>query len=116
MRGQFLGVQEGLVRRLQMAIGSMGLQAELALSEDEAYSMAQQSIPEKVFCQFWEEEKMLDAKSLADRFARTPVLSKIPFYVYCETASLLEALKSFREERILSFTETSELLRKSTKA
>lgn len=107
-----LGVQDGLVTKIQTKISSMGIEVDRALNEDDACKVAQKMRPEKIFCQFWEDHKILDAQKLFEQFSKTPSLSGISFYVFCEVGSSLEALKVFKEEKIISYHETSDLLEK----
>lgn len=107
-----LGVQDNLVTKIQAMLTSLGVEVDRALHEDEAVQTAQKKRPDRVFCQYWEDDKLLDAKGLNEKFAKTPALSGIPFYIYCESRSVLEAMKIFREERIVSYYETSDLVAK----
>ncbi len=107
-----LGVQDGLTEKILSAVSSMGVEVERALNEEDACKVAQKMRPEKIFCQFWEDDKVLDAKKIADRFLRTPGLSAIAFYVFCEDRSSLEVMKLFREDKIISYRESVDLLPK----
>ena len=107
-----LGVQDGLVEKLQTMISSMGIEVERALNEEDACKPALKMRPEKIFCQFWEDEKVLDAKKLASQFLKTPALAGVSFYVFCESRCALEAMKVFREEKIISYQEARDLLTK----
>ena len=105
-----LGVQDVLTGKILSAVSAMGIEAERALNEDDACKVAQKIRPEKIFCQFWEDDKVLDAKKLADRFLKTPGLAAVSFYVFCEDRSSLEVMKLFREDKIISYRESGDLL------
>ena len=110
-----LGVQEGLVANIQSMILSMGIEAERALNEEDACKVAQRIFPEKIFCQFWEDEKIYSPQKLFSRFSKTPAFSRISFYVFCENKTVLEAMKVFSEDKIIIYRESSDLLAKISK-
>jgi CheY-like chemotaxis protein len=109
-----LGVQEALTNKIQMLIHSLGLQAFIALNEEDAFQLTQQLNPGNILCQFWEDESILNVKKLKTKFANHPLLKNVPFYVYCEERIVVEALKTFSDGRVITYREKEELLNKIT--
>lgn len=107
-----LGVQDGLTEKIISMISSMGIEAERALNEEDACKTAQKMRAEKIFCQYWEDDKVLDAKKVSDRFLKTPGLADVSFFVYCEARNSLEAMKVFREDKIIGYSQAGDLLPK----
>jgi len=107
-----LGVQESLTNKIQMSISALGLQAFLALNEEDAFQLAQQLNPGNILCQFWEDENILSARKLKKKLDSHPLLKEVPFYVYCEERIAVEALKVFADGRVIVYREKEELLNK----
>jgi CheY-like chemotaxis protein len=109
-----LGVQEVLTNKIQMLVHSLGLQAFIALNEDDAVQLAQQLNPGNILCQFWEDENVLSAKKLKGKLASHPLLKEVLFFVYCEERLVVEALKTFSDGRVIMYRTKEELLQKIT--
>ncbi len=107
-----LGVQEDLLSKIQTAIQERGFQAFVALNEDDAFHLTKQLNAAHVFCQFWEDESLVDARKLKEKLEGHPLLSEVSFFVYCEERLSGEALKTFSGERIILHRNENDLLEK----
>jgi len=107
-----LGVQEALTNKIQMSIHPLGLQAFIALSEDDAFNLTKQLSAGHVLCQFWEDESIVDAQKLKEKLESHPLLSDVPYYVYCEERLAVEALKTFSDGRVITYRNEKDLLSK----
>ncbi|MBU9889125.1 MAG: response regulator [Candidatus Omnitrophica bacterium] len=107
-----LGVQDGLTEKILTTVRSMGVEVDRALNEEDACKVAQKMRADMILCQYWEDDKILDAKKVAGRFLGSPALASVAFYVFCEDRSSLEVMKLFREDKIISYQQSSDLLAK----
>jgi len=106
------GSQEALTQRLQMAIQGLGFQAFIALNGEDAFHLAQKLNPGNILCQFCEDAGGVDAYKLKEKLGGHPLLSEVPFYVYCEERLSGEALKTLGDGRIIIYSDENELLEK----
>jgi CheY-like chemotaxis protein len=106
------GVEDLVVAKVRDFLIQRRFQVLMVLNENEAVSYAKKFQPEMIFCQLWEDEKVLDPRKIGQELLLHPALSKIPLYVYCKESLSLEAMKHFKSERIIAYKETSDLLRK----
>ncbi len=106
------GVEELATNRIRDLLVRQGFQVLRVLNESEAVSFAKRFCPEMILCQFWEDEHILDPRKIAQELLRDPAIAHIPLYVFCKETLSLEAMKSFKPERIIAFKENSDLLRK----
>ena len=106
------GVEDLLVNKLRDVLNKLDFQVLTALHEDDAVRLIKSSHPEMVFCQFWEDSNILDPKKIVREVRLSPAVAQTPFYVYCKESLTLEAMKYFNVDQILSYKESSELLRK----
>jgi len=108
----FLGVQEALTNKLQMLVNALGFQTFKALNEEDAFHLTRQLNAAYVFCQFWEDESIVDARKLKEKLEGHPLLSEVSFFAYCEERLFGEALKTFTEDQVVSHRNEAELLKK----
>ena len=107
-----LGVEDFLVDKIKVLLASQKWQALTALNEEDVLTMAKSLHPAFVLCQFWEEESVLDAKKLNGKLAEHADLARLPLYVYCKEALSIDAMKTFKGDRLITYTATSDLLKK----
>jgi len=107
-----VGVEDFLVDKIRQLLASLGYEILTALNEQEAFKMAQNLHPNFILCQFWEEESVLDAKKLSGKLAGHAAMVRVPLYVYCKEALSLDAMKTFKGDRLVSYNATSDLLKK----
>jgi CheY-like chemotaxis protein len=108
-----LGVQEALLNKIQLSIQELGFQAFIALNEDDAFHLTKQLNAGNVLCQFWEDESLVSAQKLKEKLDGHPLLSEVPFYVYCTEELASEALKTFSDGRVIVHRDEEELLSKT---
>ncbi len=106
------GVEDLLVNKIRDLLGKFDFQVLTALHEADAAQLIKKSKPQMVFCQFWEDEHIFDPRKIALEVRLSPAVAETPFFVYCKESLSLEAMKSFDGEKILSYKESSDLLRK----
>jgi len=107
-----LGAQEALLNKIQLSINSLGFQTFIALNEEDAVHLTKQLNSGNVLCQFWEDGSIVDAQKLKEKLEGHPLLSEVPFYVYCEEKLAVEALKTFSDKRVIIHRNEDELLNK----
>jgi CheY-like chemotaxis protein len=107
-----VGVEDFLVAKIRELLASMGYQILTALNEEDAFSLAKNLHPSFILCQFWEEDSVLDAKKLGGKLAEHAALVHVPLYVYSREALSLDAMKTFKGDRLITYTATSDLLKK----
>lgn len=106
------GVEDLLVNKLRDLLSKLDFQVLTALHEADAIRLIKSARPEMVLCQFWEDDHIFDPRKIVQEVRLSPAVMQTPFYVYCKEALTLEAMKYFNPEQILSYKESSELLRK----
>ena len=111
-RAVLLGVDDGVVEKVRTLLKGFKYEVFPALNEAEAVQMVEKLKPDLVLCQLWEDNTVLDAPKIAQDLAKIPAISGIPFYVYCKEALSVEAMKHFSLGNILTYKETSDLLKK----
>ena len=107
-----VGVEDFLVEKIKTLLSSLKCQVLTALNEEDALSMARNLHPAFILCQFWEEDSVLDAKKLSGKLAEHAELVHVPLYVYCKEALSIEAMKTFKGDRLITYTASSDLLKK----
>jgi DNA-binding response OmpR family regulator len=106
------GVEEPLVNKIRDFLMGHNFQVLVVLNENEAVSLSEKFRPDIVLCQFWEDENILDPRTIAQNLLSKSSTAGTPFFVYCKEALSLEAMKHFKPERIIAYKESSDLLRK----
>jgi len=106
------GVEEPLANKIRDFLMGHHFQVLIVLNEAEAITLSEKFHPDIVLCQFWEDENILAPRKIAQKLLLTPATAKTPFFVYCKDALSLEAMKHFRPENIITYKESSDLLRK----
>jgi TatD DNase family protein len=104
------GVEDLLVSKLRNLLKGLHFEVFTALNEENAVRLIESLHPAMILCQFWEDEKILDPRKLAQGLSSKPALAAIPFYVYCKEALSLEAMKHFKTDKIVTYKEASDLL------
>jgi len=107
-----VGVEDFLVDKIKALLSAWKFQVMTALNEDDALTMARNLHPTFILCQFWEEDSVLDAKKLSGKLAEHAELVHVPLYVYSKESLSIEAMKTFKGDRLISYTATSDLLKK----
>jgi len=107
-----VGVEDLLVQKLRTFLVERHFQVFTALHEEDCIQLVKSVRPEMVLCQFWEDEHIMDPRKIAKDVIAQPSLSETRFYVYCREALGLAAMQHFRPDQILSYKETSDLMRK----
>jgi len=106
------GVEDLLISKIRTSLRALNLEVSTALTESAAVLLIKKIRPTMVLCQFWEDEHIFSPREIAQQLLSHSAVSGTPFYVFCKDALSLEARKHFRTDRILTFKETSDLLRK----
>jgi twitching motility two-component system response regulator PilH len=106
------GVEDVLVGKIRTFLRGLQFEVFTALNEANAVLLIKNLNPFIVLCQFWEDENILDPWKIAQELLPQPALASIPFYVYCKEALSLEAMKHFKTDKIMTYKESSDLLRK----
>jgi len=111
-RAVLLGVEDALVEKVRVLLKGLKYEVFPALNEKEAVMMAENLKPAAIFCQLWEDSSVLDAPKIAQGLAKNAAIAGIPFYIYCKEALSVEAMKHFSLGNIITYKESSELLKK----
>jgi len=106
-----LGVEDPVVQKIRTMLLSDQFQVFTALQEQDCIELIKKVRPTVVFCQFWEDEHVLDPRKVAAGIASAS-FSGTRFYVYCKESLGLTAMQHFRSQQIVTYRETSELVRK----
>jgi CheY-like chemotaxis protein len=107
-----VGVEDFLIAKIRTLLSSLGYQILTALNEEDAFNLAKNLRPNFILCQFWEEESVLDAKKLHGKLAEHAALVHLPLYVYSKEALSLDAMKTFKGDRLITYNDSSDLLKK----
>jgi len=107
-----VGVEDFLVAKIRTFLMSLNYQVLTALNEEDAFTQAKNLHPNFILCQYWEEESILDPKKLRGKLAEHATLVHVPLYVYCKEALSLDAMKTFKGDRLVSYSDSSDLLKK----
>lgn len=106
-----LGVEDNLLKKVKECLEKFGFEIYLALTEEEAVKLANKWHPIFILSQFWEDPNILDPKRLAENISRDKYLAKTPIFVFCKQGPLmLDAMKTFKDERLIGYSDSSELL------
>ena len=106
------GVEDLVVNKIKDLLLRHNFQVLVVLNEAEAVTLAKKFQPDMIVCQLWEDDKILDPCKISQELLLDPAISKIPFYVYCKEALALQAMKNYKQERIITYKEGSDLLKK----
>jgi DNA-binding response OmpR family regulator len=106
------GVEDFLIGKIRNFLSSQNYQVLTALNEDDAFTMAKNLRPGFILCQFWEEASILDPKKLGGKLAEHASLVNLPLYVYCKEALSIEAMKTFKGDRLITHNDSVDLLKK----
>lgn len=107
-----VGVEDFLIAKIRTFLSSLRYQVLTALNEEDAFNMAKNLRPGFILCQFWEEESILDPRKLGGKLAEHAALVHLPLYVYCKEALSLDAMKTFKGDRLITYHDSSDLLKK----
>ena len=107
-----IGVEDFLIGKIRTFLSSLNCQVLTALNEEDALNLAKNLHPSFILCQFWEEETVLDAKKLSGKLAEHATLVHVPMYVYCKEALSLDAMKTFKGDRLITYNDSADLLKK----
>ncbi len=107
-----VGVEDFLVEKIKTLLSSLKCEVLTALNEEDALTMARNLRPAFILCQYWEENSVLDAKKLSGKLMEHTALVHVPLYVYCKEALSIEAMKTFKGDRLITYMESSDLLKK----
>jgi CheY-like chemotaxis protein len=105
------GVEDLLVSRIRNLLRALHFEVFTALNEANAVQLIKGMHPAIILYQLWEDETILDPRKIAHELLPQPALASIPFYVYCKEALSLEAMKHFKTDKIVTYKESSDLLR-----
>lgn len=111
-RAILIGVEDFLLEKIRTLLSSMNCQVLTALNEEDALRLARNLHPSFILCQFWEEESVLDAKKLSGKLAEHAALVHVPLYVYCKEALSLDAMKTFKGDRLVTYNDSADLVKK----
>jgi len=112
MRAILIGVEDYLIGKIRTLLSSLNCQVLTALNEEDAFTLARNLHPTFILCQFWEEESVLDAKKLSGKLAEHATLVRVPLYVYCKEALSLDAMKTFKGDRLITYADSTDLVKK----
>lgn len=111
-RGILVGAEDFLVGKIRGFFESLHYQVLTALNEEDAFDLARNLRPSFILCQFWEEASVLDAKKLRGKLAEHAALMHVPLYVYSKEELSLEAMKTFKGDRLITYSDSTDLLKK----
>lgn len=106
------GVEDFLIGKIRTFLSSKNYQVLTALNEEDAFTMAKNLRPGFILCQFWEEASILDPKKLGGKLAEHASLVNLPLYVYCKEALSIDAMKTFKGDRLITYNDSVDLLKK----
>jgi len=106
------GVEDLLVSKIRTFLATLHVEVFTALNEGNAVQLVKSMHPAMVLCQFWEDEHIFSPREIAHQISLQSSVAETPFYVYCKESLSLEAMKCFKPDHIVTFKETSDLLRK----
>ena len=107
-----VGVEDFLVEKIRTFLSSLHYQVMTALNEEDAFNLATNLHPDFILCQFCEEETVLDVKKLSDKLAEHAALVHLPLYVYCNEILSFDAVRMFKEDRLVTYRDSIDLLKK----
>lgn len=107
-----LGVEDFILGKIRTLLSSLSCQILTALNEDEALKLARELHPNLILCQYWEEEAVLDAKKLNSILIEHAAVVHVPLYVYCKEALSIDAMKTFKGDRLIIYSDSADLVKK----
>jgi CheY-like chemotaxis protein len=111
-RAILIGVEDFLIGKIRTLLSNSNCQVLTALNEQDALSLARNLHPSFILCQYWEEATVLDAKKLSGKLAEHASLVHVPLYVYCKDSLSLDAMKTFKGDKLISYNDSTDLLKK----
>ena len=106
------GVEDLLVSKIRSFLSGLNFNVFTALNEANTVQLTKNIHPDMVFCQFWEDEHILNSGEIAQQILANASVSATPFYVFCKESLSLEAMKHFQPDQIVTYKESSDLLSK----
>ena len=107
-----VGVEDMVLAKVRTLLESLGIHVLPALNEEDAVRQAKKKSPLAILSQFWEADHILDPKKIAKELAENAEISQLPLYVFCKSANSMEAMKSFKGDRLVSYSDNADLLKK----
>ena len=107
-----VGVEDLVLAKVRTLLETLGIQVVPALNEEDAFRQAKKQRPAAILCQFWEVEHILDPKKIAKQLAEDATIAQLPLYVFCKSANSMEAMKHFKGDRLITYSDNSDLLKK----
>jgi len=105
------GVEDLLVARIRTLLRTLNFEVFTAINETNAVLLIKNMNPAMVLCQFWEDEHIFSPREIVEKLSANAAVAKPPFYVYCKPGLSVEAMRSFDPDKIVTYKETSDLLR-----
>lgn len=59
-----------------------------------------------------EEDAVHDAKKLSSKLAEHAVLVNVPLYVYCKEVLSIDAMKTLKGDRLITYTDSADFIKK----
>lgn len=106
------GVDDYITQKLKRFLEMMNYQVFYALDEKEILDQAQIRDPDLILCQYWEEPAKFNAEDLYEKLQANSLTAKIPFLVFCSESLGLDAMKFLKQDSILTFAESRDLIYK----
>ncbi len=106
-----IGVEDLLVFKIKSLLTAIGYDVIVEHTELAAISVIHKKRPKLVIAQFWEDAAILDAtKIYAGSIKNGEEIT--PVYAYCKEAISLEAKKTFKGDRLITYNDSSSLISK----
>ena len=107
-----IGVEDFLIGKIRTLFSSLNCRVLTALNEEDAFNQARDLHPNFILCQFWEEDAVLDPKKISAKLNEYSKLVQVPLYVYCKEELSLEAMKTFKGDRLITYDDSTDLVKK----
>lgn len=109
------GVDEYVLKKMRDYLEEAGFTVLRGLDEHDTVLKAEEREPLFILCQFWEEPGKFDLAKALHELKKTGWCDSIPFYAFCTEGNAVETMKILPREKILSYRESQDLLKKLDK-
>lgn len=106
------GIEDFIMKKMGDFFRAREVKVHLALDEKDTLKTAAETRPDLILCQFWEDPHKFDGQKIYRELQANQITQSIPFAVFCTDSVSLDAVKSVPPRLVLSFNESSELLKK----
>ena len=106
------GIEDFIVKKIGDFFRARKVTVHLALDEKDTLKTAAETRPALILCQFWEDPHKFYGQKIYRELQANQMTQSIAFAVFCTDSVSLDAVKSVPPRLVLSYNESSELLKK----